>query len=148
VIADSIVARYQAGERIAEIARNLDIAPKIVSRVLREAGELTAERVRAVYKQIGTYKGAAAILGISYSTVKEVVDGAWDEPEDVGPKCARCEILLSKCGPARDENRRPTNDPPHHDGICWACWRELRYEQEHCTEIAALRGALAMEEVS
>jgi len=148
VSTDNIIARYQAGERVVEIARSLGLTSKTVSGVLRGAGELTAERIRAAYEQTGTYVSAAAALGISYATVKRVVDGAWDEVENTGPKCARCQILLSKCGPARDENGRPTNDPPHHDGICWACWRELRYEREHYAEIAALRGALEMVEVS
>jgi len=147
VIPGSIGARYEGGETVAEIARSLGLSHLFVGNVLRGAGLLSDERICAAYEEHGTYGGAARAMGISSNGVKSALRrcGLLVPVElvlDTRPRCSRCGIILAECGPARDEWGTPTDDPPHVDGVCWACRRELAFEQEHSVEIAALYEAM------
>ncbi len=149
MIPGSIGARYQAGETVAEIARDLGYRPTKVLNVLRATGQLSTERVAEMYEQMGNMRSVAERIGVCPATVFRVIRrGAWEQRADNRPKCTRCGMLLAECGPARDEWGTPTDEPPHVDGVCWACRRELAFEAEHSVEIAALRVTMAMEEVA
>ena len=97
--------------------------------------------IGARYEGGETVAEIARSLGVAPLTVRGVLR-ATGQLLDNRPRCSRCGMLLAECGPARDEWGTPTDDPPHVDGVCWACRRELAFEQEHSVEIAALYEAM------